>query len=265
MPNSPRLRSILITGGSSGLGAALAEAYAAPGVHLHLCGRDLDRLTEVAERCRNLGAEVSTVIGDVGDKVWMRTWIEHADDLAPLELIVANAGIGGGAYIGVEANFEEDGVRKIFDTNLTGVLNTILPILPRMAGRRRGQIALVASVSGWHGLPDAPAYSAAKAAVKTLGEALRIRFAPDGVRVNVILPGLVDTPMSAGLPGPHPFEISAAAAANVVRKGLERDRGRIAFTWPLAAAFRLLAALPSSWSNLLLARFRLASHKVERP
>lgn len=252
-------KSILITGASSGLGAALALAYAGPGVVLHLGGRDAGRLNEVARRCQTQGAEVHAEIGDVVDQAHMRGWIERADDRTPLDLIIANAGLGGGDFLAGEAAQNEGVVRKLFDVNLTGVLNTLLPILPRFTARRRGQIALIASISAWRGLPDAPAYSAAKAAVKAYGEALRGQLAPSGVRVSVVLPGLVATPMSAGLPGPLPFTVSAPEAARRVRDGLARNQGRIAFARPLALLFWFLATMPAAWSDRILASLRARS------
>lgn len=261
---SPFPKSILITGASSGLGAALAQAFAGPDVVLQLGGRDSGRLDEVARRCRALGAEVHVQNGDVVDRAAMRAWIEGADERMPLDLVIANAGLGGGAFLAGEAEQDESVVRTLFDVNLTGVLNTVLPILPRFIARRGGQIALIASISAWRGLPDAPAYSAAKAAVKTYGEALRGQLAPFGVRVSVVLPGLVDTPMSAGLPGPLPFMMSAPEAALRVRKGLARDKGRIAFARPLALMFWCLAVMPAAWSDRLLASLRARSFKKVR-
>lgn len=252
-------KSILITGASSGLGAALAEAYAFPGVALHLGGRDLARLAATAEKCRARGAEVSIETADIRDQDRMRRWIETADDRSPLDLVIANAGIGGGATVAGEAQQKDDVVRAIAETNFLGTLNTVLPIMPRMILRRRGQIVLIASVAGWRGLPDAPAYSAAKAAVKVYGEALRVQLAPAGVKVNVVLPGLVDTPMSRGLPTLRPFLSCPETSARYIRRCLERNVGRIGFAWPLTMIMWLLAVLPAAWTDQVLARIRLRS------
>lgn len=257
-------RSILITGASSGLGAALAEAFAAPGAVLHLSGRDALRLAATADRCRALGAEVRETLADVRDGAGLRRWIEAADDRDPLDLVIANAAVGGAATLGAEADQASPEARAIFDVNLFGMLNTVQPVLPRFRARGRGQIALVASTSAWRGLPDAPAYSAAKAAVKVYGEALRVQLAPAGVRVSVVLPGVVETPMSASLPVRLPFTVSAPEAARRIRAGLARDRGRIAFSTPIAMIFWCLAAMPASWSDRILARLRLRAPQEDR-
>lgn len=89
-------KSILITGGSSGIGEALARAYAKPGVHLSLSGRNAERLEAVAEACRSAGATASPLVLDVVDREAMARWITEADVAAPLDLVIANAGTSAG-------------------------------------------------------------------------------------------------------------------------------------------------------------------------
>lgn len=243
--------SILITGASSGLGAALAEAYAAPGVRLALGGRDAARLEATAARCRAAGAEVEVAAIDVVDREATAAWIEASDRRRPLDLVIANAGVSGGTGSGRET---PEQVRHIFAINVDGVLNTVLPALPPIVGRGRGQIALMASLAGYRGLPGAPAYCASKAAVKVFGEALRGQLAANGVGVSVICPGYVDTPMTRRNRFPMPFLMDAPAAARLIKQRLARNRARIAFPWPMAAAVWLLQALPPGLIDRLLAR-----------
>ena len=126
-------RSILITGASSGLGEALARAYAGPGVTLALSGRDGRRLEAVAEACRALAAEVTAEVVDVTERDAMGRWIEAADDARPLDLVIANAGISAGTG---GTDDPEAQARAIFAVNLTGVLNTVHPVVARMRARR---------------------------------------------------------------------------------------------------------------------------------
>jgi short-subunit dehydrogenase len=233
----PAPRNLLITGASSGLGAALARHYAAPGTRIALTGRDAARLAAVAVSCRAAGATVETAALDVTDREALAQWIAGIDTAMPLDLVVANAGISGGTE-------DEAAARRIFAVNLDGVLNTVYPILPRMVSRKAGQIALMSSLAGFRGLPDAPAYCASKAAVKALAEAWRGSLWPSGVRVSVICPGFVTTAMTAGRQSPMPFLMSAERAAAIIARGLARDHPRIAFPWPMLLAVRLLATLP---------------------
>ncbi len=252
-----RAKTILITGASSGIGAALALEYAAPGIVLHLGGRDRRRLDATASRCRSGGARVLPRTVDVTDCLAMRTWLEEADDTGPLDMVIANAGIGGAYSLAGNAGEDEEIVRRIFETNAMGVINTVAPIQPRMAARKRGHLVFVSSIAGWRGLPDAPAYSASKAAIKVYGEGLRPLLSPHGVKVSVVLPGYVASPMSDSLPFARPFLVSAERAARRIRRGLDRGRGRIAFPWPLVLGMWLLAALPVGMVDPLLARLRM--------
>jgi short-subunit dehydrogenase len=243
---------ILITGASSGLGAALAVEYAAPGVSLVLGARRLDRLESVAEDCRKRGAAVETARVDVTDRDATAAWVRAADESAPLDLVIANAGTSGGTGSGEEP---EDRVRDIFAVNVDGVVNTVHPVLPAMRARGRGQIAIMASIAGFRGFPGAPAYCASKAAVKVWGEGLRGWLAEEGVRVSVICPGYVRTPMTDVNRFPMPFLMDADRAARIMRRGLARNKGRIAFPWPMAFAAWLAGALPDALVDRLTRGF----------
>ncbi len=237
-------RSILITGASSGIGAALARAYAGPGVYLALSGRNQERLVKVAGTCRKRGAEADARLIDVTDGPAMARWLAGVDGSQPLDLVIANAGVSGA----------EDRAREIFAVNLAGVLNTVLPAIPPMRGRGRGQIAIMSSIAALRGLPSAPAYAASKAAVKSYGEGLRGSLAADGVRVSVICPGFVKTPMTASNRFSMPFLMEANEAARIIRRGLAREAPLIAFPWPMVWGLRLVSALPSAIADSLLGR-----------
>lgn len=243
-------RSLLITGASSGIGEALARRYAAPAVRLALTGRDIARLEQVAEACRARGAMVEARAIDVTDREGMRALIERLDRSAPLDLVVANAGISAGMVRGES----EESTRRVFATNFEGVLNTLLPVIPSMQARRSGQIALMSSLAAFRGLPDVPGYAASKAAVKSLGEGWRVALARDGIRVSVICPGFIATRMTARNSFPMPFLMSAERAAEIIVRGLARDRGRIAFPWPMAVLCWLLGALPAALGDHILRR-----------
>lgn len=244
-----RAQSVLITGASSGIGAALARRYAARGTRLALTGRDGARLAAVAEACRAAGATVEAATLDVTDRAALAAWIDAIAAQRALDLVIANAGIAGGS--GWES---EDDTHRLFAVNLTGVLNTVYPALSHFLARGAGQIALMSSLAGYRGLPDAPAYSASKAAVKALGEAWRGRLAPRGVHVSVICPGFIATPMTAGRRFPMPFLMSVERAAEIIISGLARDRPCIGFPWPMAAAAWLLATLPAGAADRILRR-----------
>lgn len=234
-------RSILITGASSGIGEALALAYAAPGVRLALGGRDAGRLEAVAAGCRARSAEVAAVVIDVTDRAAMARWLEDCERARPIDLVIANAGIGAGTEEGAESEAQ---TRDIFAVNLDGVLNTVLPLIPRFLARGRGQIALMSSLASFRGFPGAPTYCASKAALRVWGEGLRGDLRARGVEVSVICPGFVVSRMTARNKFRMPFLMPADRAAAIVRRGLSRDRGRIAFPFPMYFAVWLAGTLP---------------------
>lgn len=250
-------RSILITGASSGIGAALAMIYATQGVGLALAGRDAARLAAVALRCRAAGAAVTEALLDITDAAAVAEWIAGIDDATPLDLVVANAGISGGHRSDSHDEQPED-VARIMQVNFAGMCHTIHPIVPRMRRRGRGQIALMSSLAALRGLPYSPAYCASKAAVLAYGESLRGWLRPDGIEVSIILPGFVDTPMASRVHGPKPLQMSSERAACRIRRGLELGRARIAFPAILNIGLRVLGLLPPMLVDPVLGRVHVS-------
>lgn len=242
--------AIFITGASSGIGAALAEAYAGQGITLILTARHEDRLREVAARCGAKGAVVHTASIDVRDKEMLAEFILRMDDAAPIDLVIANAGISTGTFSGSETPAAAEAV---FEVNVNGVINTIHPLIPRMVMRRRGQIAIMSSLAGICALPSAPAYSASKAAVRYYGEALRGALKPHGVSVSVICPGWIVTPLTGKNDFPMPMIMPVRDASRIIIRNLRRKKACIAFPLALYMALVFLAVLPRSVGALLLA------------
>lgn len=247
----PQPASILITGASSGLGEALALTYAAPGLSLALNGRDDVRLAAVADACRAKGANVQCKVLDITEAAPLAAWIAEVDKLAPLDLVIANAGISAGTG-GIGESDEQ--TRRILRINVDGVANTVLPAVACMRPRRRGQIAIMASLAAFRGFPSAPAYCASKAAVRVWGESLRGYLQPAGIQVSVICPGYVKTRMTAVNDFPMPLLMEAEKAAGIIQRGLAANKARIAFPWRLYALIRLITALPSGLTDPLLRR-----------
>ena len=242
-------RSILNTGASLGIGAALARHYAGPGRRLVLGGRDRARLNAVAADCRMRGADVALLVADVTDRRTMADGIADSDRAHPFDLVIANAGVSAGTLGGPEST---DQIRRIFAVNIDGVVNTVQPAVECMRRRQRGHVAIVSSLAAWRGFPGAPAYCASKAAVKVWGEALRGSLHGEGISVSVICPGYVETGMTAVNDFWMPMLMPAEKAARIIARGLARDRARIAFPWPLYAAVVLIGLLPPALIDPLM-------------
>ncbi len=238
---------IAITGASSGLGRALAIAYARPGATLHLSGRDAARLEDVAASCRKLGANVFERIADVTDRAAMEAWIVQA---GPLDLVIANAGISVGPGA---ANAESpEAIRAVLATNIDGALNTALPAIAAMAQQplggngNRGRIAFVGSIAGLIALPTSPTYSAAKAALDFWVSATAPNLARDGIALTLVRPGFIRTPMTARNPYKMPGIIDADQAAAKILTGLAAGKTHITFPYWFGIFARIGNLMPKS-------------------
>ncbi|MFC3126837.1 SDR family NAD(P)-dependent oxidoreductase [Pseudoroseomonas globiformis] len=244
---------IAITGASSGLGAALALACARPGVVLHLSARNRDRLAATAAACREQGAAVQEQQLDVRHAGASRAWIES---MPGLDLLIANAGISGGTGGATEPPAQ---IRAIFETNVTGVLNTALPALERMAGQPprngvRGRVAVISSVAAFVAAPGAAAYCASKSAIQRWAEATDATERHRGLRIHAVCPGYIRTPMTSVNAFPMPFMLEPEDAARRTLDGIRRGRTRIAYPWPTYAMARVAGALPLGLRAAVAAR-----------
>jgi short-subunit dehydrogenase len=242
--------SIVITGASSGIGEALALDYAQPGIALALSGRDAGRLKAIAEACRAKGAVVDEAAIDVTDRSALAAWLGRFDDSHPVDLLIANAGISIDKDNSSLDDFSR--VRQTMAVNVDGVFNTVEPLIGRMMERGRGQIAVMASLASFIGLPYSASYNASKAAVRVWGESIRYVLKKHGIGVSVICPGFVASRMTANAPFPMPFLMTAAQASAIIRRGLASNKPRIAFPIGTKAAVWFGATLPGRWTARLL-------------
>lgn len=236
----PLPRHIFITGASSGIGRELAVKYAQNGCRLSLSGRNEERLNETAQLCRDKGAQVSLFLFDVADEEATRHAISQANSFHPLDLIIANAGISAGSFGRGES---ENTARAIFKTNIFGVLNTVFPAIDALK-ENGGQIAIISSIAGLAPLPGCPAYSATKACVRFWGQALNARFSPK-IRISVVCPGFIKTPLTDKNDFPMPFIMPVDKAADLIIKGLRKNKSMITFPFITALGAKILGLLPN--------------------
>jgi short-subunit dehydrogenase len=256
---SPSFGVVVITGASSGLGAALARGYAGPGVTLGLLGRNRERLDRTAHACEERGSTVSAAAMDVTEAFGMGSWLCDFDGRHAVDLLIANAGTSAGPD---HASPSEgaDGVTRQVAVNLLGAVNTVEPLLPAMCSRRSGHIAVVASIAAYRGLPYSPGYSASKAGLRAYAEALRPRLERRGISVTVVCPGFFHSPMTDRFDGPTPFLLSCEGAARIVKRGIDRGRRRVAFPWPLVLGLQFCDLAPALIGDAILHRYRFRIH-----
>lgn len=250
-------RTILITGATGGIGGALAEVYAQPGNTLILQGRNYARLDELSTLCMTKGARVITKVLDLKDHEQLLSWLNTVAEQENLDLVIVNAGVN--INIGAQGAGERwEDVEGLIDVNIIAAMATVNAVLPAMRARGEGQIALISSLAAYFGLPVTPSYCASKAAIKAYGEGLRGWLAPEGIRVNVVMPGYVESQMCHDMPGPKPFLWSADKAARTIQRRLERNQARISFPFPLNLVTWFLAVLPPSISEWILRQLNYA-------
>ena len=243
MKQAPFPQTVVITGASAGLGAALALAYAAPGRTLAVIARDRSRLEALATACRARDAIVETALIDVTDAPALAAFITAFDAHSPIDLVIANAGVftGHGANRAMETAADVAWMSRV---NLEGVANLVQPALARMRARKRGHIAIIGSLAALQPLADAPGYSASKAGVIAYGEALREFLVPDGITVTLVYPGHIETAQVADQVGALPHMIRPDEAAAIIKGGLDRKKTFIAFPWQLLWLIKAGRALP---------------------
>lgn len=229
-----------ITGASSGIGLELARLLDGKVTHLAVSARSQDKLSKLAAQCKNVVSypldvtDADAVVDSVGD-------IEAA--AGPIDLAVLNAGVWQLMDV---AELDLKAIRTGIEVNYMGVVHAINALLPGMLARGAGQIAIVASVAGYRGLPRSAAYGPTKAALINLAETLRTELEPRGITVSVVNPGFVDTPMTRDNPFPMPNIIPAKDAAQSLLAGLERRKYEIIFPRAFVFAMKLLRLLPNA-------------------
>ncbi len=232
-----------VTGASGGIGRAVTLALAAEGWTVYATARGADDLAALAEETRGPG-RIVPLPGDVTDRAAMAEAVASMTAERPLALAILNAGI----YLPMRAqSFDAEAAAKTFDVNLTGVANGLQPVLEHMIARRDGCVALTASVAGYRGLPNAAAYSATKAGLIAMAEALAMDLVDLGVRISVINPGFVETEATSVNAFEMPMLMQPEEAAAKIVAGLKRPGFEIRFPWQFAAILRLIGALPNRW------------------
>ena len=239
-------RKALVTGGSSGIGAATARAFAARGFAVVIAGRDLDALKTVAA---DTGGPYVT--GDLREPgVPERIVHEAVAALGGLDVVVSNAGAG---WSGPFASMTDAEIDSLLDVNLRAgahLTRAALRYLP--AGT--GHLVFTGSIAGLVGVPDEAWYSATKAGLGTFASALRTELRPSGIRVTLVSPGVVDTAYFDRRAAPytrhHPRPISAQVVADAIVAAIERRRDEIILPGWLSWPARLKMNFPSLYRLL---------------
>jgi short-subunit dehydrogenase len=260
-----RGRTVLITGGSRGLGLALAREMAWRGARLAICARDPDSLERARASLARAGAEVVAVPCDVTDRNSVEALVEEVHrSLGPIDVLINNAGV---IEVGPAETMAVSDYEEAMGTNFWGMLYPTLAVVPEMRQRKSGRIVNITSIGGKLGIPHLLPYSASKFAAVGFSQGLRTEVAADGVKVVTVVPGLMRTgsPRNAVFRGQHRSEyawfsisdalpglsISAEDAARRIVEACRRGDAEVLFPVTTRMAAVANAIAPGVTSRLL--------------
>jgi short-subunit dehydrogenase len=241
-------RRVWLVGASSGIGEALAVALARAGAQLALSARRAPALESLAARIGG-GRVLPLDVTECG--AFEAAWQRLLADWGGCDLVVFLAG----AYTPARAwDLDEALIRRTVDTNLVGTMRGVAAVLPTLIERGAGGIAIVASVAGYGGLPQACVYGPTKAALINFAETVFLDARPRGVDVYLVNPGFVATPLTAQNDFEMPALMTPEAAAEAMLAGFAAGRFEIHFPKRFSRLLKVLQLLPRGWYFRLVHR-----------
>lgn len=199
-------KSVLITGGSRGLGLVLARQLAREGARVSICARDVEELERAQDDLQQHGTDIFTIKCDVTNNAAVQDMVQAITNrFGGVDVLINNAGV---IQVGPIDVMTIDDFKQAMNTHFWGPLQTILAVLPGMRERRQGRIVNISSIGGKISVPHLVPYSASKFALVGLSEGLRAELRKDGIVVTTVCPGLMRTgsPRNATFKGKHEQE-----------------------------------------------------------
>ncbi|MDQ0455503.1 SDR family NAD(P)-dependent oxidoreductase [Rhizobium paknamense] len=239
MSSVSRSKIAWITGASSGIGRALALKLVGEGFRVAASARNADALAALASEA---GDSILAYPLDITDRDAVKATAARIEaDLGPIQWAVFSAG----NYLRERPTaFDSEKLRQMVELNIVGTGHCLEAVIPSMVARGEGRIGLIASVSGYTGLPGGGIYGGSKSMLITLAEAMHPELAEKGVTLSIINPGFVKTPLTDKNDFPMPFLITAEEAADHIVHGMSKRRFEIAFPWQMVLILKLLRRLP---------------------
>ena len=254
------MKTVFITGASSGIGAALAEKYASEGALLGLVARRADMLEQLRQRLPNAERHKIYALDVTDHAALAAAAIDFISVSGVVNIVIANAGISVGTLSEFSADLPV--FARVMETNVLATVATFAPFIANMkqhAQQETCRLVGIGSVAGIRGLPGAEAYSASKAAVISYCESLRVELRTSGIKVVTIAPGYIDTPMTQINKHPMPFMISAENFAVKALRTIEAGNSYRVIPWQMGVVAKLLRLLPNWLYDRL---FYKAPHKA---
>ncbi len=233
----------MITGASSGIGRGLALELASRGAKLGLVARRGEILDEIVGQIKQMGSTAIALPGDVEDPGAMRNLATRLEtEVGPIDVMIANAGIGATTDA---ADLDASEVARVLGVNVVGAAASASAVVPGMLRRGHGQLVAISSLAGYRGLPKSASYGASKAALSSFFESLRLDLEPRGIKVTIIHPGFIKTPLTAGREAKMPFLMELEDAVKKIIGAIEKQKKSYAFPWQLATIVRAGMVMPN--------------------
>lgn len=239
------LKTVAITGGGDGIGAALAIHYSKMGYNVSISGRTEEKLRSVCETCETNSGSVSYALVDVTDIAQLSNWLYTLDKSTDLILVIANAGVTNGLQETQRLEELED-IHQLITTNLLGAINTLHIAATLFLKKGEGQLAAISSLASFFGFAGSPSYCASKAGLRVYCESLKRNLAGTSVSLTTIFPGYVDTNMAQKVEASKPFQLEREKAATLIASAISKKKSELGFPYPLWLGVRLMSLLPNS-------------------
>lgn len=243
---------VMITGASAGIGRGLALEIASRGGNLALLARREDLLSEIIDEAKQRNVKAVAATADVRD---VKAVSEAADsfrkELGPIDILIANAGIGTSDHA---TRLTPEHAANVIGINVLGAVNSVAAVLPEMVERKRGRLVAISSLAAYRGLAKSAAYCASKAALTAYFESLRIDLRRTGVGVTIIHPGFIKTALTSGRGAKMPYLMELEDGVKKIVSAIEKEKKIYAFPWQLATIVRASMLMPPAMYDWIAER-----------
>lgn len=241
---------VFITGASSGIGEYVAYEYAKQGATIGLAARRKELLEKVSAKCEELGGKTIICETDVTNQSATKMVIDDfISKSGGIDIVIANAGISGKIELD---NGNSAEINRMLSTNILGVTNTVIPVLPTMLKQQSGRVVVLSSIAGFRGLPGRSGYSASKAAVRFMANSWRSSFVRDSISFTTICPGFINTNMTNKHKYHMPFLMNVDIFAKKMVNAIEKKKKTYIVPWQWRFAIPIIRVVPEWLLNYVV-------------
>jgi short-subunit dehydrogenase len=245
-------KTVLLTGASSGIGYSLAKLLPKENCSIALLSRRENILTNLANELKISGVQVKAYKCDVGKIDEVRNTLDQVKkDFGKIDIAILNAGASSRADV---RKFSSSTAKEIFEANTFGIINCIEQLLPDFINRKEGMIVGVSSLAESRGFPKSGFYNASKAAATLLLESLRVELKPHNIKVVIVKPGFVKTPMTDKNEFQMPFLMDVDKAAKIILNGIKKEKSIIQFPLPIVIGSKIIKYMPDWLFDFIMSK-----------